>query len=111
MLDVTTRRLRAKYGITSGMPLKLDSGDRDRTWRWKRDLVSRKKKIYADQHIVADVDRMMTVYRNGFQDDDPAMITAELEAGGFAIERLWGDLGGAPLTEDSERIGGVTRRI
>jgi len=67
-------------------------------------------KIYCDQYIVIDPDGAICVYRNWFQDYDPEMITAELEVGGFTVDRLCGDLTGAPWTEDSEWIGVAARR-
>ena len=111
VLDVTTRTLRAKYGVKHGW-YAVETG----FWRPGSHLVLEEgfdypeEKIYADQHIVIDADGTATVYRNWFQDYDPAMITAELEAGGFVVEGLWGDLTGAPLTEDSEWIGVAARR-
>lgn len=67
------------------------------------------EKIFLDQYVVIDADGTLRVYRNWFQDYDPALLTAELEAGGFAVEGLWGDLAGAQLTEGSEWIGVAAR--
>jgi SAM-dependent methyltransferase len=112
VLDVTTRTLRAKYGVKHGW-YAVDTG----FWRPGPHLVLEEgfdypeEKIYADQHIVIDPDGKVSVYRNWFQDYDPAMLTAELEAGGFEVEGLWGDLSGAPLTADSEWIGAVARSL
>ncbi|MBG0786164.1 MAG: class I SAM-dependent methyltransferase [Anaerolineaceae bacterium] len=112
VLDVTTRTLRAKYGVEHGW-YAVETG----FWRPGPHLVLEEgfdypeEKIYADQHIVIDPDGKVSVYRNWFQDYDPAMLTAELEAGGFEVEGLWGDLSGAPLTADSEWIGAVARSL
>jgi hypothetical protein len=40
------------------------------------------EKIFLDQYVVIDADGTLRVYRNWFQDYAPAMLTAELEAGG-----------------------------
>jgi SAM-dependent methyltransferase len=67
--------------------------------------------IWLDQAIVIEADGKISVYRMWFQDYTPESITAEMEAGGFAVESLWGDLTGMPYTADSEWIGLVTRKI
>ena len=59
---------------------------------------------------VIEGDGKISVYRNWFQDYTPETIRAELTAGGFEVESLWGDLTGAPLEEDSEWIGVVARK-
>ena len=112
VLDVTTRILRAKHGVKHGW-YAAETG----FWRPGPHLVLEEgfdypdEKIYLDQHIVIDADGTLRVFRNWFQDYDPAMITAELEAAGFVVEGLWGDLSGAPLTEDSEWIGVAARLV
>ncbi len=110
VLDVTTRTLREKHGVRNGW-YAAEKG----FWRPGPHLVLEEgfdypeEKIYADQHIVIDADGTLCVYRNWFQDYDPGMITAEVEAGGFAVDGLWGDLIGTPLTPESEWIGVVAR--
>ena len=42
-------------------------------------------------------------------DFDRAAITRELEAGGFAVRGVWGDLCGTPLVEGSEWIAVVAQ--
>jgi SAM-dependent methyltransferase len=66
--------------------------------------------IYLNQFIVIEAHGKISVYRNWFQDYDPASITQELEAGGFVVESVWGDLTGTPYQEGSEWIGVVARR-
>ncbi len=66
--------------------------------------------IHLDQYIVIDADGALRVYRNWFQDYTPQRIRAELEAGGFEVLGLWGDLMGTPLDEDTEWIGVLARR-
>jgi hypothetical protein len=51
------------------------------------------------------------VYRNWFQDYDPAMITRELQEGGFAVRSLWSDLKGTPYDDGSEWIGIVCQLL
>ena len=52
----------------------------------------------------------ISVYRNWFQDYTPETIRAELEAGRFLIESLWGDLVGTEYQPGSDWIGLVARR-
>jgi hypothetical protein len=67
------------------------------------------KNIALDQFVVIEEGGKSTVYRNWFQDFTPETITAELQASGFKVESLWGDLTGTPYREDSEWIGVVAR--
>ena len=110
ILDVTTPRLRQKYGLKNswyaagqgfwkpGPHLVLEQG-----FAYPDDL-------YLDQYIVIEGDGKISVYRNWFQEYTPETIRAELAAGGFEIESLWGDLTGTPYTPDSEWIGIVARK-
>lgn len=71
--------------------------------------------LRLDQYLVmeADDDGVLTaptVYRVWRQAYTPATLTAELEAHGFHVESLWGDLTGAPYRQDSRWIGAVTTR-
>lgn len=61
--------------------------------------------IYLDQAIVIEESGAISVYRMWFQDFDRASITRELEAGGFFVESVWGDLCGALFTDGSEWVG------
>lgn len=109
--DVTTRALRSQYGLKNGW-----SVDRDGFWKPGLALVLKQgfdypeQALYLDQYIVIEVNGKVSVYRNWFQDYAPETITAELEAGGFSISSLWGDLAGAPYEETSEWIGVVARK-
>jgi len=47
----------------------------------------------------------LTIYRIWCQEYTRESIAAELAAGGFDIQGLWGDLTGMPDSEDSEWIG------
>jgi len=67
--------------------------------------------IWLDQAVVIEENCKISVYRNWFQDYTPETITAELQAGGFAFESLWGDLSGKLYTDDSEWIGLVTKKM
>lgn len=106
VLDVTTRILRMKYGAKNHW-VASEGG----FWRPGDHLVLETgfdypdESIYCDQMIVIEGDGRMAVYRNWFQDFTPQLITDELEAGGFKVTGLWGDLMGTPLSEESEWIG------
>lgn len=65
--------------------------------------------LFLDQFIVIEGDGKISVYRNWFQDTSPEKISAELAAGGFAVESLWGDLAGTPYTPETGWIGIVAR--
>ena len=110
VLDVTTREGRKKRGVKNNW-YAAGSG----FWRPGPHLVLEEgfdypdEKIYLDQYTVIDEDGSVRVFRNWFQDYNPEMITAELEAGGFMVQGLWGDLTGAPLTAVSEWIGVIAR--
>jgi SAM-dependent methyltransferase len=112
VLDVTTEIHRQKHGATNNWYVS-GSG----FWRPGEHLVLEQGfsypelKVYLDQYIVIENDGKMTVYRNWFQDFTGEMITAELEAGGFTMLGLWGDLTGSPYREDSEWIGIVARKM
>lgn len=67
--------------------------------------------IALDQYIVIEEPGKITVYRNWFQDYTPETITRELEANGFKVESLWGDLTGSPYRAEGEWIGVAARRV
>lgn len=108
VLDVTTRSLRKKYGVTNHW-YAVESG----FWLPGPHLVLEtgfdypEKSIYLDQHIVIEPDGKQTIYRNWFQDFDPDSITRELADNGFEVKGLWGDLLGTPWQSDSDWVGVV----
>ena len=109
ILDVTTPRLRQRYGLKNGW---YAAGDG--FWKPGPHLVLEQGfaypgDLFLDQYIVIEENGKISVYRNWFQDYTPETIRAELSAGGFEIESLWGDLTGAPYTPESEWIGIVAR--
>jgi SAM-dependent methyltransferase len=110
-LDVTTRKHRERHGAKCTW-YAVESG----FWKPGPHLVLEQgfdyaeQSIYLDQYVVIEADGTVSVYRNWFQDYDPATITAELEGGGFAVEGLWGDLEGTPYDDESGWIGVVARR-
>ena len=109
ILDVTTPLLHQKYGLKNGW-YAVGSG----FWKPGPHLVLEQGfaypgDLFLDQYIVIEDDGKISVYRNWFQDYTPETIRAELEAGGFAVESLWGDLTGTPLMPESEWIGVVAR--
>jgi len=65
--------------------------------------------IYLDQFITLEPDGTLTVFRNWFQDYTPQRITNELNANGFEVTALWGDLTGALYTDESDWIGIVAK--
>ena len=110
ILDVTTPVCRQKYGLKKGW---YAAGQG--FWKPGPHLVLEQGFTYADdlfldQYIIIEDDGKISVYRNWFQDYTPETICAELVAGGFEIESLWGDLTGTPYTPDSEWIGIVGRK-
>jgi len=110
VVDVTTRRLRKKYGVKNHWYV-AESG----FWRPGWHLVLEQgfdypeEAIYLDQHIVVEPDGKQTIYRNWFQDFRPETITRELEENGFVVTGLWSDLMGTPWENDSEWIGLITQ--
>ena len=112
VLDVTTRECRKIHGSRNGWRA-LESG----FWKPGPHLLLEdgfdypEQKIWLDQAVVIEVSGKISVYRNWFQDYTPESIAAELQAGGFAVESLWGDLAGTPYTQDSEWIGLVTKKV
>ena len=111
VLDVTTPAHRKRYGNRNSW-YAVDSG----FWKPGPHLVLDEgfeypeQSIYLDQAIVIEENGKISVYRNWFQDYNRESITAELEAGGFAVKGVWNDLIGTPFTEDTEWIGIVTQR-
>ena len=111
VLDVTTPAHRKRYGNRNSW-YAVDSG----FWKPGPHLVLDEgfeypeQSIYLDQSIVIEENGKISVYRNWFQDYKRESITAELEAGGFAVKGVWNDLTGTPFTEDTEWIGIVTQR-
>lgn len=112
VLDVSTRAHRKKQGVKNCW-YALDSG----FWKPGPHLVLEEgfdypgQSIWLDQYTVLEADGKLSVYRNWFQDYDPATITTELLEGGFELESLWGDLTGLPYAPDGEWIGLITRKL
>lgn len=112
ILDVSTRECRKRHGSRNGWRA-LESG----FWKPGPHLLLEsgfdypERSIWLDQAIVIEESGKLSVYRMWFQDYTPQSITAELAAGGFVVESLWGDLTGVPYSESSEWIGLVTKRV
>lgn len=107
VLDVTTPTLRQREGLRNGWYLSPGG-----FWKPAAHLVleqgfAYEGHIYLDQYIIIEADGAVSVYRNWFQDYTAATICAELEAGGFVVRSLWGDLTGTVLTPESDWIGVV----
>lgn len=111
VFDVTTRRLRAKYGLKNrwyvakpgfwkpGLHLVLEQGfdypDHD---------------TYLDQYTVIEANGTISVYRNWFLDYSLETITPVIESRGFVMRGHWNDLMGTPYTADTEWIGIVAQK-
>ena len=110
-LDVTTRACRARHGVGCAW-YAVDTG----FWKPGPHLVLEQgfdypeQSIYLDQYVVIEANGTLSVYRNWFQDYTPPAIEAELAAGGFAVQGVWGDLTGTPYAEGSEWIGVVAQK-
>jgi SAM-dependent methyltransferase len=112
VLDVSTRECRKQHSNRNGWRA-LASG----FWKPGPHLLLEDgfdypaQSIWLDQAVVIEENGKISVYRNWFQDYTPDTIIAELQAGGFAFESLWGDLTGKLYTDGSEWIGLVTRKM
>ena len=109
--DVTTRTLRARVEVRPNW-YAAESG----FWKpgphfvLERGFDYPEHDTYVDQFVVVEPDGHVSVYRNWFLDYTPETITPPLQAAGFDVRGLWGDLAGAPLTPESEWIGVVADR-
>jgi SAM-dependent methyltransferase len=112
VLDVSTRRLRERYGLRNGW-YAAESG----FWKPTDHLVLEQgfdypeQALYLDQYVVIEANGQLSVYRNWFQDYSPESITAELTTGGFTVQQTYADLMGTPYSEEAEWIGVVAQRI
>ncbi len=110
VLDVTTPHLRQKIGLKNGWYV-ASSG----FWKPGPHLVleqgfAYEHDLYLDQYITLEADGNISVYRNWFQDFTAETIHAELEANGFPIESIWGDLTGAPYEPSGDWIGMIAKK-
>ncbi len=112
VLDVSTRVHREKYGLKKSL-----YPSKGGFWRPGPHLVIEhgfdypKDGIWLDQYIIVEESGSLRVYRNWFQDYDREGITAELTAGSFDVQSVWGDLTGKPYCEDGEWIGVVAKWV
>ncbi|MCJ7550309.1 MAG: class I SAM-dependent methyltransferase [Anaerolineae bacterium] len=110
-LDVFTRRHREHYRVPNQWYV-AEKG----FWRGGKHVVLGEgfdypsRDVLLNQYIIIDADGTTTVYRNWFQNYTAPSITAELEADGYSIQHLGGNLRGGELTEDSEWIGVVATK-
>lgn len=111
-LDVVTHRFRDSFAISNQWYV-AETG----FWRSGRHLVLEerfeypKQALFLNQYIIIEADGTATVYRNWFQTFTAETLAAELEAHGFAIDHIGGDLRGNALTDSSEWIGVVAHKI
>jgi len=109
VLDVTTPALRQRVGLKNGW-YAAKSG----FWKPGPHLVLEQgfaypEDLFLDQYIVIEEDGKVCIYRNWFQDYTSERIRQELKSQGFRVDSFWGDLCGAPLTDDSEWFGVIAR--
>ena len=110
-LDVFTRRHREHYRVPNQWYV-AEQG----FWRRGKHLVFEEgfdypsNDVLLNQYIIVEADGTTTVYRNWFQNYTALTITAELEANGFSIEYLGGNLRGGALTDSSEWMGVVATK-
>lgn len=106
VLDVSTPHLRQHSGLKNRW-YAVESG----FWKPGPHLVLEQgfaypeQAIYLDQYIVTEADGKISVYRNWFQDYTPETIRSELEANGFAVDSLRGDLTGSLYEPTADWIG------
>lgn len=111
LFDVTTRQHRARCGRKPNW-YAADGG----FWRAGPHLVLERgfdypeQSLYCDQYAVVDAAGGLKVYRNWFLDYTADAIRGVLEAQGFVIDGVWGDLCGAPPDPDDEWIGVLAAR-
>jgi len=65
---------------------------------------------YLDQFVVIEPGGTISVYRNWFHDYSPETIAPVLEAQGFAVRGLWGDLRGTPYAPGGDWVGVIAAR-
>jgi SAM-dependent methyltransferase len=111
VFDVSTRRLHGRVRERSGWRASAHG-----FWRpgWHLVLTQSfdypEHDICVDQYVVIEANGRVSVYRNWFHDYAPETITPVLEAAGFKIRGIWGDLTGAPYVADAEWIGLVAEK-
>jgi SAM-dependent methyltransferase len=110
ILDVSTPVLRQRARLKNGWYF-----SRGGFWKPGAHLVLEQgfaynEDISLDQYTVFEARGKLSVYCNWFQDYTPTRIRAELEAGGFEVESLWGDLAGGAYHPDSDWIGVVAKK-
>ncbi|MGE5222500.1 MAG: SAM-dependent methyltransferase [Omnitrophica WOR_2 bacterium] len=110
VLDVTTPRLRQRQGLKNnwyaasngfwkpGPHLVLEQG-----FAYENDL-------FLDQYTVVEADGKISVYRNWFQDYTGEAIRGELQASGFSVQSLWGDLTGSAYEPTGDWIGIIAKK-
>ncbi len=104
IFDVTTRKLRAKKGISNGWYI-----SRGGFWRPGNHLVLEhsfdysREDVWVDQYIIID-DEGIKVHRNWYHDYSLDTIKPVLESAGFGIKHVWDDLTGSNYTGNGDWI-------
>lgn len=110
VLDVTTPAHRQLHGTRNGW-YAVKTG----FWKPGLHLVLEEgfnypeQSIYLDQATVIEENDKVSVYRMWFQDFTRETITDELEAGGFMVQSIWGDLTGKKYSENTDWIGVIAK--
>lgn len=111
LMDVTTRKLRGKFGLKTNWYI-----DEAGFWRPDRHLVLEKgfdypeQDIWLDQYVIIDEQGNSTVYRVWFKDFTLETLKAEVEAVGFRIDKVWGSLDGEPYDAEGDWIAVALRK-
>ncbi len=112
VFDVTTRALRARYGLKNGWYVCPSPG----FWKPGPHLVLEQgfdypeHDTFLDQYVVIEADGKISVYRNWFLDYSLETIIPVIEARGFSVRGYWSDLQGTPYTPETEWIGIVAQK-
>jgi SAM-dependent methyltransferase len=111
VLDVTT----ASYMAEAAFPNEWYIAPEGGFWKPGPHLVLQQRYHYPeddttlDQYLVIEEDGTFSAYHNWLHHYSPATLTPILEAHGFTLEGVYGDLTGAPYTPDSRWLGVVAR--
>ncbi len=104
IMDVSTRKLRLQEGLKNNWYVSAGG-----FWRPMQHIVLEtgfdypEQDIWLDQYIVLD-DISTTSYRCWFHDYSLSTLIPVVEKAGFHVHDVWGDLSGAPYSQDTDWI-------